>query len=74
MLTDGSDFSGGEYRVELTAGASEQCTDISIIDDSIALEGDELFVVGFDRSQLHDGVQLGISNITTVRIIDNDGM
>ena len=70
---DGQDFSGGEYRVQFPAGGRRGCTSIQIIDDSIAFEGDELFDIGFDISQLPDGVRLGPRNTATVRIIDDDG-
>ena len=73
MLTDGLDFSGGEYRVEIPAGTSGRCTNITVTDDSLAFEGDEVFVVKFDISQLPEGVEPGPSNISTVRIIDDDG-
>ena len=72
-LVDGADFIGGEYRVQIPARTREQCTDIPVIDDSLAFEGDEVFVVKFDISQLPDGVEPGPSNTTTVRVIDDDG-
>ena len=73
LLTDGVDFSGGEYRIEIPSGTREHCTNISVIDDSLAFEGDEVFVVKFDISQLPDGVEPGPTNISVVRIIDDDG-
>ena len=73
MPTDGLDFSGGEYRVEIPSGTRQHCTDISVTDDLLAFEGDEMFVVKFDISQLPEGVEPGPSNISIVRIIDNDG-
>ena len=73
LLTDGADFNGGEYRIEISSGTSEHCTDISVIDDSLAFEGDELFLVKFDISQLPEGVEPGPSNTSIVRIIDDDG-
>jgi hypothetical protein len=71
---DGVDFSGGEYRIEIPSGTREHCANISVIDDSLAFEGDEVFVVKFDISQLPEGVEPGPSNnISVVRIIDDDG-
>jgi hypothetical protein len=70
--TDGQDFTGGEYEVQISAGATEHCAQILINDDSIALEGDEVFIVRFDARQLPDGVQLGPDSTSTVRIIDDD--
>ena len=73
VASDGQDFTGGEYRVQFPAGVREHCTEIPIIDDSIALEGDEAFVVKLDMSQLPDGVRPGSTNISSVIITDNDG-
>lgn len=72
-MADGQDFIGGEYRVQFPDGVSQHCTDIPIVDDSIALEVDELFLVKFDTSQLPDGVEPDLQNTSTVTIIDNDG-
>ena len=58
--------------MEIPAGVMEHCTNIAITDDSIGLEGDELFSVAFDLSQLPDGMELGPVNTSTVRIIDDD--
>ena len=58
--------------MEIPAGVMEHCTDINIRDDSVALEGDEVFSVVFDISQLPDGMELGLVNASTVRIIDDD--
>ena len=59
--------------MEIPAGVQEHCTHIAITDDSVALEGDEVFSVVFDVSQLPDGMELGLLNTSTIRIIDNDG-
>ena len=48
------------------------CFEITIIDDSIAHEGDEQFMVQF--TVLTPGVEAGVPNISFVTIIDNDGM
>ena len=58
--------------MEIPAGVREHCTNIAITNDSIGLEGDELFSVAFDLSQLPDGMELGPVNTSTVRIIDDD--
>ena len=72
-MIDGVDFSGGEYRVEIQEGTREQCINIPVTDDSLAFEGDEEFVIKFDISQLPEGVEPGPTNISIVRIIDDDG-
>lgn len=59
--------------MQFPAGVSQHCTDIPIIDDSIALEGDELFIVKFDANQLPDGVEPDSRNTSTVQITDDDG-
>ena len=58
--------------MEIPAGVSEHCTDIAITDDSVGLEGSELFTVTFDMSQLPDGMELGLVNSTNIRITDDD--
>ena len=59
--------------MQFPTSAGEQCVEIPIIDDSIALEGDEIFIVEFDSNQLPDDVKPGPVNFTTVSIIDDDG-
>lgn len=59
--------------MEIPAGSSEQCTEVYVTDDSLAFEGDEVFTVRFDISQLPAGVRPGPNNISTVRILDDDG-
>ena len=58
--------------MEIPAGVNEHCTDIAITDDSVGLEGSELFTVTFDMSQLPDGMELGLVNSTNIRITDDD--
>ena len=72
LSTEGEDFRGGEYSVEISAGTTEHCTEIIITDDSVGLEGDELFSVSFDVSQLPDGMELGPVNSSSIRIADDD--
>ena len=73
MITDGQDFTSGEYSVQISAESTDHCTEIPINDDFIALESDEAFIVRFDASQLPARVGLGPDSTSTVRIIDNDG-
>ena len=47
----------------------ESCAQIVIIDDSIALEGDETIVITFTPPS---GIQQGSPSSSTVTIIDND--
>ena len=68
----GVDFSDSDVVVEFPQAAGDSCVNISIIDDSIALEGDERFVVAYVN--LPQGVNPGPLTQTNVTIQDNDGM
>lgn len=52
-------------------GDSVVCTSFEIIDDLLALEEDEKFVV--DVGPEEGDVEIGDNNHTTVTIVDNDG-
>ena len=61
-----------ELTVEVPAGMVQpQCINTDIIDDNIAMEGNETFRVMF--TGLPEGVFPGGNNGTTVEIVDNDG-
>ena len=49
-----------------------KCVEIPIIDDSIAFEGNEQFMVTF--TVFTPGVETGVPNISYVTIIDDDSM
>ena len=51
-------------------GTVESCTEIEIVDDSLALERRETIVVSFRPPS---GTQQGSPPSTTVTILDNDG-
>ena len=55
--------------VIFTAGETEACTNFVIVDDSLALEDKETFVVDF---VVPPGVQSGTPSSTTVTIVDDD--
>ena len=51
-------------------GTVESCVQIVIVDDSLALEGEETIVVSFTAPP---GIQQGSPPSSTISIIDNDG-
>ena len=59
-----------ESAVTFLAGAVESCVQIVIVDDSVALEGNETVVVTFAPPS---GIQQGSPPSFTLTIIDNDG-
>ena len=63
------DFSAVQTEVVFQSGMIESCAQIVIIDDSIALEGDETIVITFTPPS---GIQQGSPSSSTVTIIDND--
>ena len=67
----GTDFIDEPRMVTIAAGDTEACTRFVVVDDSLALEGDETFVVDFE---VPSGVQSGTPSTTTVTIIDDDRM
>ena len=58
-------------NVSFDEDRSRGCIDVTIVDDSIAHEEDEQFMVQF--TVLTPGVETGVPNISFVTIIDNDG-
>jgi len=67
----GTDFIDESRVVTIAAGDTEACTNFVVEDDSLALEGDETFVVDFE---VPPGVLPGTPSTTTVTIIDDDRM
>ena len=76
VFTESSDFSLGVTSVTIPAGvipiSGNDCVSLSAIDDTI-LEGNEGFVIHISGTN-QDFVTVGISNETTLNIIDNDGI
>ena len=68
----GVDFDDSNVVVRFPQAAGDSCVNISIIDDSIALEGDERFVVTYVN--LPQGVNSGPLTQTNITIQNNDGM
>ena len=52
------------------AGFVESCAELAVVDDSLALEGDETIVVSFSAPP---GTQQGTPPSSTITILDNDG-
>ena len=69
---DGQDFTAGSVDLVFPADATELCTTVPILNDTIAGEGDEEFTVEFTLDPGTSGVQPG-RTMSTVTIIDNDG-
>ena len=66
---------GDDFRIEtltasFAAGQIVSCVDFVVIDDNIALEGDETFTVDFDAP---DGIDKESPPTATVTVKDNDG-
>ena len=59
-----------DFEVTFPQEAVESCAVIEIVDDSLALEGEETFTVSFITPA---AVQQASPISTTVTIIDNDG-
>ena len=68
----GQDFIAGSVNLVFPANATELCTTVPILNDTIAGEGDEEFTVDFTLDPGTSGVQPGRTT-STVTIIDNDG-
>ena len=66
-----SDFLPETLIASFAAGATEACVEFIVINDPIALEGDETFDVDFDPPE---GILPGTPPTATVTIIDDDGM
>ena len=50
-----------------------RCVRVAIVDDDIALEEDERFRIDINAPNEIPGLQLGLTAVTYVTIIDNDG-
>ena len=61
-------------NVELSSENNEVCVEFRIVDDDIALEGDEVFRVSFDIKSSNTTATPGDRPTTTVTIEDDDGM
>ena len=71
---DGSDYTGTTLNLDIPVGSPNsfmKCVDVSITDDTDAVEGDETFTVTLTESA--DDVTLG-NSVTTVTIMDNEGI
>ena len=69
--TEGEDFPSDIFPVTFNAGENTTfCVDVAVIDDDIALEGDEQFRVIF--SELN-GARVGENSESTITIQDDDG-
>jgi len=71
VLTVRSQDTSFSSQVTLTSYNDSSCLEIPIVDDSIALEGDEIFLVALQLPQLGDRVQLGMAEVT-LTVTDND--
>ena len=72
--TAGEDYTieSADLTVTIPAGAPmEQCIPVGIVNDEVALEGEETFQFFFDT--LPEGVVAGEPNEALVTILDNDG-
>ena len=63
------DFVGGLFTLALVTGATETCTNIELIDDDIAMEGNETFRI--ELMSLFIPIPLDISTAEVI-IIDDD--
>ena len=70
VLADGEDFVGGIFTITLSAGMTQSCLPISIIDDSAMEDEIETFLVFL--SNVDPGVDSSTSQ-ATVQILDDDG-
>ena len=69
--TEGEDFPSDIFPVTFIPGENTTfCVDVAVIDDDIALEGDEQFRVIF--SELN-GARVGENSESTITIQDDDG-
>ena len=66
----GSDFLAGTQTASFTAGSTRTCVNFVIIDDDLALEGDETFTATFETP---DGFVSADPTTATVTIVDDDG-
>ena len=64
------DFVSRTQTASFAAGSTRACVEFIIVDDDIALEGDETFTATFATP---DGFMASEPSISTVTIIDDDG-
>ena len=64
------DFISGTQTASFAAGSTRACVEFIIVDDSIALEGDETFTATFATP---DGILAENPSTSIVTIIDDDG-
>ena len=69
-LSVGLDYRVVESQVTFQIGAVESCAQIQIVDDSLAVEGEEIIVISFTAPP---GTQQGSPPSSTITIQDNDG-
>ena len=68
----GTDYSTTSQTLAVRiSAAGNYCIDTTIIDDRIALEGNETFVFSFGN--LPSGISVGRVSESSVQILDNDG-
>ena len=67
----GVDFIVETQTATFTAGSTEACVQFTVVDDALALEGDETFTVDFVAPP---ETERGSLSPATVTIFDDDGM
>ena len=67
----GVDYSSGPYNATFTAGYVSSSFNISINDDNVFEQNEELYLK-IDQSSLLHGVKICTPNSTVVKIFDND--
>ena len=60
-----------DLTASFAPGDTEACVEFVLLDDTLALEGDETFTTSFEPPA---GINPGVSTTVTVIIIDDDGM
>lgn len=70
-LATSDDFIIETLTASFAAGDTEACVHFTVIDDNIALEGDEVFIPSIS---LPPGMSHGEPSTATVTITDNDSM
>ena len=68
----GTDYTSGPYTVTFSAKSTRASFDVSITNDTL-LERDETFILTIDLTSLPSKVTVGISNSSTVTIMDDEG-
>ena len=74
VYTATQDFTAISKNLTFPVGDQHRsCVDIQILDDTLALEGDERFFLQFTILTLTHDITIGQPNTSYVIIIDNDG-